>query len=189
LPVPEGVFPDALILSVLARAELHDGRDEPGIHYSFVVDHLGLVMGPSTGHKLRPRFRAMEAASLITGFKRHGSVVYKANSEGKSHAQGCGRCRVAGVAAAPRLARGPRRRREAHPGLLRRAGRAPREGTALLADDATDSEAWFAFGERLGKAYKRLGSATYCLREWAEPSDDTADIDDGPRRGRRNPRS
>jgi hypothetical protein len=60
------------------------------------------------------------------------------------------------------------------------------EGGILLADDGTDSEAWFVFGERFAEACKRLGSATYCLREWAEPSDDAADVDDDRRPGRRS---
>jgi hypothetical protein len=63
------------------------------------------------------------------------------------------------------------------------------EGATLLADEATDSEAWVVFGEKVGKACKRLASATYCLREWVEPDDATADIEDNRRLGRRNPRS
>jgi hypothetical protein len=62
------------------------------------------------------------------------------------------------------------------------------EGLGWLASE-TDSETWFVLGERLGRACERLGSATYDLREWEEPSDDIADVDDGPRRGRRNTRS
>ncbi|HTZ87555.1 MAG TPA: hypothetical protein VMB05_12880 [Solirubrobacteraceae bacterium] len=55
--------------------------------------------------------------------------------------------------------------------------------------EATDSEAWFGLGEKIGKACKRLGSATYCLRESVEPDDATADVEDSRRLGRRNPRS
>jgi hypothetical protein len=61
-----------------------------------------------------------------------------------------------------------------------------RDGAILLADDATDSEAWYALGERASSC---LGSATHCLRDWQEPSDDACDVDDGPRMGRRLTRS
>lgn len=79
------------------------------------------------------------------------------------------------------------------------------EASALL-DGMSDSDAWFELAEGLRHAARRLGSATYCLYEWGEPSDDRADIDDhvspadsaldpserrsreARRAGRRNPR-
>jgi hypothetical protein len=187
--MPGGSFPDALILAALKRAELHRGRDEPGVHYSDIVAHLGLKMGPSTGHKLRPRVRAMEAAGLIVAFKRHGSLAHRATPKGE---------RVLRAAGEVALPESPQHRqwREAREAATERiAGfrddlRALLdESAALLADEATDSEAWFILGERSGRACKRLGSATYCLRDWAEPSDASADIDESRRLGRRNPRS
>jgi hypothetical protein len=51
------------------------------------------------------------------------------------------------------------------------------EATALLSD-TPGSDAWFELAERLQRAGRRLGSATYCLHEWVEPDDDRADIDD-----------
>jgi hypothetical protein len=189
MPDSKGSFPDALILAALKRAELHRGRDEPGAHYSSIVDHLGLRMGPSTGHKLRPRVREMEAAGLIRGFKRHGSVVHTATRKGE---------RVLKATGEVVLPESPQHRHwhEAREAATERISgfrddlRALLdEGAALLADEATDSEAWVGFGEKVGKACRRIGSATYCLREWAEPDDATADIEDSRRLGRRNPRS
>jgi hypothetical protein len=189
MPDSKGSFPDALILAALKRAELHGGRDEPGAHYSSVVAHLGLKMGSSTGHKLRPRFREMEAAGLIRGFKRHGAIVHTATNKGE---------RVLKAAGEVVLPESPQHRhwREAREAATGRIGgfrddlRAlMSEGAGLLTDEASDSEAWVVFGEKVGKACKRLGSATYCLREWVEPDDATADIEDSRRLGRRNPRS
>ncbi len=40
--------------------------------------------------------------------------------------------------------------------------------------------------DTLGNACKQLASATHCLREWPEPSDDVADRDDDLRRHRRS---
>lgn len=189
MPDSEGSFPDALILAALKRAELHWGRDQVGTSYASVVAHLGLKMGSSTGHKLRPRFREMEAAGLIRGFKRHGSIVHAATAKGE---------RVLRAAGEVVLPESPQHRawRTAHEAATERISgfrddlRALlAEGATLLADEATDSEAWFAFGERFRRDCRRLGSATYCLREWVEPDDASADIDESRNYDRRNPRS
>jgi hypothetical protein len=50
------------------------------------------------------------------------------------------------------------------------------EAGALLGS-TPGSDAWFELAERLHRAARRLGSATYCLHEWMEPDDDRADID------------
>jgi hypothetical protein len=184
----DGSFPDALILAALARAELHGRHDEPGVLYSSVVAHLGLPMGSATGRRLRPRFREMEAAELIAPTKRHSLIVYTATRKGQ---------RLLKAAGEVALPESPQHRawREAKAvagerivGFRDDLRALLDKSAALLADDATDSEAWFVLGERFASAFTRLGSATYCLREWAEPSDNAADVDDGPRRGRRNPR-
>jgi hypothetical protein len=46
-------------------------------------------------------------------------------------------------------------------------------------DTTTPSDVWLVMAERLSKSLRRLGSAIYCLNEWAEPDDTHADIDDG----------
>ena len=181
-------YPDALILAALARAELHNRDDKPGELYATVVDHLGLPMGSATGRKLRPRFREMEAAGLITPLKRYGLILHTATPKGK---------RVLRAAGAVALPESPQHRdwREAHAAAVERIqgfrddlATLLRDGRALLADADTGSEDWFTFGERIGGACSRLASSIYCLREWAEPTDDKRDTDDGPRRGRRNTR-
>jgi hypothetical protein len=60
------------------------------------------------------------------------------------------------------------------------------EGRSLL--DAADvpSDEWFKLAPRLENDCWRLASATYCLREWPEPDDARADVDEGEFRGRRN---
>jgi hypothetical protein len=44
-------------------------------------------------------------------------------------------------------------------------------------DRMVTSGEWFALSEQLREASWRLGSATYCLSEWQEPSDAAADIE------------
>jgi hypothetical protein len=61
------------------------------------------------------------------------------------------------------------------------------EAGALLGAERVPSDAWFDLAERLRKACWQLGSASYCLHEWAEPDDSCADTDEETRfRGRRN---
>jgi hypothetical protein len=52
------------------------------------------------------------------------------------------------------------------------------EGGELLAAERVSSDVWFELGERLQRLCWTLGSATYCLREWPEPDNAHADIDD-----------
>jgi hypothetical protein len=47
-----------------------------------------------------------------------------------------------------------------------------------MLDRGGSSDAWFALARRFEKQCERLGSATYCLQEWPEPDDASADIDD-----------
>jgi hypothetical protein len=48
---------------------------------------------------------------------------------------------------------------------------------ALLDAEQVPSDARFEFGKRLSAECRRLGSATYCLSESAEPDDARADVD------------
>jgi hypothetical protein len=52
------------------------------------------------------------------------------------------------------------------------------EATTLLDSEDAPSDAWFGVAERLQAACWRVGSATYCLREWREPDDARPDVDD-----------
>jgi hypothetical protein len=51
------------------------------------------------------------------------------------------------------------------------------DASALL-DSGAPSDVWFELAERLEHTARTLGSATYCLYEWAEPSDEEPDVDD-----------
>jgi hypothetical protein len=53
------------------------------------------------------------------------------------------------------------------------------EAVALLgARQRVRSDEWLLLAARLGRAYRQLGLAIYCLYEWVEPDDARADIDD-----------
>jgi hypothetical protein len=190
--MPEGELSDDLILAALERAELHGGRDEPGVLYASVVAHLGLKMGPKTGWWMRPRFRAVEAAGLVRSWKRLGMIFYTATPKGRKLLNTARRSGALGV-----LPESPQHRvwRESRESAAESIGgfrgelRALLdEASSLLADEGTASEPWFVLGVDLQRACSRLAAATHCLHEWAEPDEASADVDDHPRRGRRNMR-
>jgi hypothetical protein len=56
------------------------------------------------------------------------------------------------------------------------------EATGALNAGGVRSDGWFALADRLQSACWQLGSATYCLSEWAEPDDARADVDDAESR-------
>lgn len=183
---PAKRVPDATILAAIQRAALHRGRGEHGAPYPHVVEQLGLTMGSATGRRMRPRFRELEAAGLIAPERRHGATVYTATREGE---------RVLNAAGGVALPESPQHRRwregraaaAEHIGGFRDELRsALDDAAALLAGDAADSDAWHALAGRLERACRRVGSATHCLREWAEPGDDAADVPSDEYRGRRN---
>ncbi len=178
--------PDAIILAALKRAELHGPHDEPGAPYASVVEHLGLPMGSATGRRLRPRFRELEAAGLVAPKKRHGVIVYTATPKG------AGVLKAAGDVALPES---PQHHywREARAAATERIGEFREqvyllfdEAAALLTDEDAPSDAWYALAERAGKACRRVGSATHCLREWPEPGDAQPDVASDEHGGRRN---
>jgi hypothetical protein len=184
--VPADDVSEALVLAALERAQRHDERRRAGVLYSVLVQHLGLPMGSATGRRLRPRLRELEASGLVAPIKRHGIVLYDLTQRGKS------RLKAEGTVVLPespqhsawRVARNTAEERigEYQEDIRRLLG----EGGRLLASGATASEDWFVLDEHLEAACGRVGSATHCLREWAEPGDDEPDVDTGPRRGRRN---
>lgn len=186
--VPGDELTDDLILAAMDRARRHDEQGRRGVSYPALVRHLGLPMGSATGRRLRPRIRELEASGIIAAAKRHGVVVYELTRRGQRRLRASGAVvlpespqhsawRVAQDAAATSLG-----------GFREDVRVLLRDGETLLANDAAESEDWFVLGERLSRACSRVGSATYCLHEWAEPSEDLPDVDAGPRRGRRNMR-
>ncbi|MGO9763606.1 MAG: helix-turn-helix domain-containing protein [Solirubrobacteraceae bacterium] len=177
---------DDVILAALGRAELHKGGGEPGVLYVTLVEHLGLRKGAVTSRRLRPRLRELVAAGLVGEFRRRGYGLLTLTREGKR------RLRDAEPVSLPES---PQHRywREARAAATERVGgfhadvRSALDGAAaLLADEDATSDAWYALAVALERACKRVGSATHCLREWAEPGDDAADAPSDERRGRRN---
>jgi len=110
--------------------------------------------------------------------RRHGIQVWELTAKGRRHLEQ--------AEAVPDLPESPQdaRWREAHALAIEdveafhNSLRETLEEALALTTTATSSDTWFHLGERLRTGARRLGAATYCIHEWAEPTDERADIDD-----------
>jgi hypothetical protein len=170
---------DELVLAAVERAERHRERDGEGVMMSDIAEHLGFVHGSWTTRRLRPQIEAFIAAGLLVRSRRHGVVIWGLT--------GSGRSRVEQTSGAVVLPESPQHRvwRHAHAlaaerigGLRGQVRDALEDATGILHAEEVRSDAWFALAERLQSVCWQLGSVTYCLSEWAEPDDASADVDD-----------
>jgi hypothetical protein len=174
------VLSDGLVLAALARAELHTPRSAPGVLVMEVGAHLGLPGHSGTAKRLHERLRALAVSGLVEVIKRHGCTVYAITARGRRSLSAARKRGDVGE-----LPEAPQHRtwRKARAMASERIGgfrddldAALDEARRLLSGDEPPSDAWFALGDRLSRACWRLGSATYCLREWSEPDDARADV-------------
>ncbi|MCW3018989.1 MAG: hypothetical protein JWN10_1297 [Solirubrobacterales bacterium] len=170
---------DDLVLAAVARAERHRERESEGVMMSDIAEHLGFVHGSWTTRRLRPQIEAFIAAGLLVRSRRHGVMVWGLTSSGRRRAARTGESVV--------LPESPQHRVWLHArtlaaeridGLGEQMRGVLREATGALGAEGVRSDAWFALAERLQSASWQLGSATYCLSEWPEPDDASADVDD-----------
>jgi hypothetical protein len=174
---------DELVLAAIERAELHRGRDAAPVPAWGIFEHLGVSQRSGPARQVRIRLDVMQAAGWIELSPRHGIQAWKLTGSGYRHLR---RERRAGRV--PPLPESPQHSawRNAHTVAAHEIDRFRRsmrerldEAVALLgADPLAESDAWFVLGERLHAECRRLGSATYCLLEWAEPDDAHADVDE-----------
>lgn len=176
---------DAQILAAIRRAEVHDDRDD--VSRADIAAHLGFVHNSSTTRRLRPQLDALRVTGQVRAVRRSGLNLLALTAAGRralEEAQSVG---------AVVLPESPQHRKWRHSRAMagdridgfRDALRASMAEVGMLLDSQrATSDAWFEFGQRLGAECKRLGSATYCLFEWAEPDEARADVDEVL--GRRN---
>jgi len=165
-------IPDVTVLAAIDRAERHRGR--PGAPVWSIFEHLGI---PRRSRRVRAQLRALVQDGSIEQTRKHGVDVWALASTGRRRLRGAGevdlpespqhcRWRNARTLAAQEIER------------FRATMRDAVTEASVLLDDTPGSDAWFELAERLHRAARRFGSATYCLHEWVEPNDDRADIDD-----------
>jgi len=163
---------DVTVLAAIDRAVRH--RVRPVVPIWSIFEHLGIPRRSSrvrtqifelvqAGAVERSRVRSIEQFSLTSAgrrrLRRAGEVELP---ESPQHQE----WRNAQVLAAQEI----ERFRDALCELLA-------DASALL-DSGAPSDVWFELAERLERTARRLGSATYCLYEWAEPIDGEPDVDD-----------
>ena len=165
-------IPDVMILAAVERAALH--RGQPDVPIWMILEHLGL---PLRARRVRPQIRALTDAGALASSRAHGVEMRSLTGAGRRQLRRAGDVelpespqhqawRAARVLAEQEI----ERFRSAMADVLA-------EATALL-DGSGSSDGWFEIADRLRKAAWRLGSATYCLLQWSEPTDDRADTDD-----------
>jgi hypothetical protein len=180
-----GPVSDAQLLAAIHRAEVHDQHDDAS--RADIAAHLGFVHNSWTTRRLQPQIDALRSAGRLRDVRRNGLDLLALTATGRRALE------KAQSADAVILAESPQHRKWRHSRTMagdridgfREALRTSiAEVGALLDAQQTPSEAWFEFGKRLSAECKRLGSATHCLFEWAEPDDARADVDEVL--GRRN---
>jgi hypothetical protein len=181
---------DAQILAAIERAERHHGPGhEAGVLRSTLAEHLGFVHNSWTTRRLRPQLDALRSAGLLRDVRRHGLDLLVLTSVGRTSLT---KARKSGIVV---LVESPQHRLWRHSravaggridGFRQRVRVTLDEACALLDAAEVPSDEWFTLAPRLERECWRLASATYCLREWPEPDDARADVDDGEFRGRRN---
>jgi hypothetical protein len=170
---------DEVVLAAVERAERHREREGEGVMMSDIAEHLGFVHGSWTTRRLRPQIEAFIASGLLVRSRRHGVVIWGLTSTGRG--------RVEQTSGAVVLPESPQHRVWRHArvlaaervdGVCEQASGVLEEAMDVLDTDGVRSDVWFALAERLQSACWQLGSVTYCLSEWTEPDDATADVDD-----------
>lgn len=202
---PSDEFPDDLILAAIDRAIRHrSGRSVP---YWVLFDHLAVRSRSKQARHVRARLTALSENGSITQSREHGVQVWALTSKGKRRVRRASKTadllpespqhqewRSARTAAGDSI-------EEFH----KRLQETLTEAMSALAAPDTTSDDWFALKDRLEGDARRLAATTYCLREWPEPDDARADVDEltspadeglsaqerkhreGRRVGRRNP--
>jgi hypothetical protein len=181
-PTPEPPTPE-LVLAAIERAALHRAKASAAVPAWAVAEHLAVSQRSAAWRRPRAELEALEAAGSIERTRRHGVQMWALTAAGRLRLRGA---REAGNL--PPLPESPQHRawRAAQAAAAQEVGRfagdlaqALDEAARLLElESPARADEWFALGERLQQAARRLGSASYCLHEWLEPSDDRADIDD-----------
>lgn len=175
--------PDPLVLAAIDRAERHDPAKQAGVPVWRVFDHLSIAKRSGPARRVRAGLNALETTGSLVRSRRHGTPTWALTTAGRRRLT---LARRAGNL--PELPESPQHRawRNAKTTAAQEIDRflssvrdALSDAAGLLdADPAVASDAWFELGERLQRDCRRVGSATYCLREWIEPDDTRPDVDD-----------
>jgi len=181
-PAPQAPTPE-LVLAAIERAALHRAKANAAVPAWAIAEHLGISLRSAAARQARSQLEALVAAGSLQRGRQHGVPMWSLTAAGRD------RLRRAGAAGElPPLPESPQHRawHAARTAAAQEIGRfagdlreALEQAARLLeSEPPARSDDWFTVGERLQRAAWRLGSAQYCLREWVEPQDERADLDD-----------
>jgi len=186
---------DAQVLAAVERAARHHPRDILAVPAWAILGHLGIRQRSPGAREVRSRLEALCAQGSLARTRRHGVPVWELTDLGR---RGMRRARASGeqrlLPESPQHRAWQVARTSAAQEIERfRAELGTRLAHAEMLLDAQEpppSDAWLEIAEQLGWACRRLASASYCMREWREPDDARADIDErlGPHDERLAPR-
>jgi hypothetical protein len=172
------------VLAAIERAALHRGKVPPAVPVWAILEHLALARRSAAARHVRSRLSALQDGGWLESSRSHGIATWALTSSGQGRLR---RARRAG--GLPALPESPQHRawsnaRTTAGQEIERFRASVREqldeAMLLLAvDPPPRSDDWFELADALQRSCRRLGSASYCLREWPEPEDAHADLDDG----------
>jgi hypothetical protein len=184
------VIPDELILAAIDRAARHRERPAGYAITGSIYSHLDIPSRSGPARRVRGRLSALEEAGTVQRSTRIGFTVWSLTSAGRGRLTRAQRTGKIELPESPqhREWRNARTLAEQEIERFRRALRdCLTSATRLLdTDPPAGSDAFFEMAERLRDECRRLASATYCLSEWIEPDDATADVDDRLKPSERN---
>jgi len=164
-------IPDDAVLAV-ERAARHRGRS--GVPVWLIFEHLGI---PRRSRRVRVQIQALVEQDALRQTRAHGVVLWEMTPSGRRR---LARTLLVELPESPQHQawRNARALAQQEIGRFRDALRSVMEEAAALLDEGGTSDLWFDLAERLRLSARRLGSATYCLSEWAEPDEGVADLDE-----------
>jgi hypothetical protein len=165
---------DELVLAAIERAALHDPRRMASVPVWGVLEHLGLSRRSGPARHVGARLEAMATLGWLDRSRRHGVATWALTDAGARRQPTLPESpqhrswRLARVTAGQELERFRAELREHLEQAVER----------LDAERPPHSDVWLELAEELQRACRRVGSASYCLREWAEPDEDLRDVDE-----------
>jgi len=188
---PHKPVSDALILAAIERAICH-GAEQAWI--AVVGEHLGFQWSAHNTRRLRLQLEHLRVKrGWVASDERHGREYWRLTAAGRRRlAQARRKGELDELPESPqhrdwRLARAAATDRiDGFRELVYEAVEDAGE-VMVVPQGAHNSATWLELAERLRAALWLMGSATYCLEEWAEPDDAHPDTDanPGPAPGRR----
>jgi len=172
-----------LLLAAIERAALHQARDTDAVPLWSILEHLAVTPRSAAARQVRAQLAVMEDGGWLQRSRRHGVPTWALTEMGSCRlrrAQHSGELGELPESPQHRAWRAARTTADQEiERFRRRLDEHLQHGAALLyAAPPTPSDAWFELAEELQRACRRLGSSSYCLREWSEPDDARADVDE-----------